>query len=75
HLAKMAERAGLEWEAAQARLEDESWREQVQKHREELESLGLWGVPAFRYGNLVLWGQDRLWALEKAVLAGSPNSG
>ncbi|NPU91524.1 MAG: 2-hydroxychromene-2-carboxylate isomerase [Gammaproteobacteria bacterium] len=73
HLRRMATRAGLDWDAAQARLDDESWRELAQQNREDLDAIGLWGVPAFRYGNLVLWGQDRLWALEKAVLAGSPN--
>lgn len=71
HLRKIVTRAGLDWDAAQLRLDDETWRELAQRNRDSLQALGLWGVPAFQYGNLVLWGQDRLWALEKAVLAGS----
>ncbi len=74
HLKKMLERAGLDWQEGQSWLgKEEDGRELAQHNSDDLAELGLWGVPAFRYGNLVLWGQDRLWALEKAVLAGSPN--
>jgi 2-hydroxychromene-2-carboxylate isomerase len=75
HLKKMLDRCGLNWDDAQASLGNDRWREMARKNSEDLQALGLWGVPAFKYGNLVLWGQDRLWALEKAVLAGSPNGG
>ena len=73
HLKKILERAGLNWDEGQTWLGNEEWRDLAQSNADDLAELGLWGVPAFRYGNLVLWGQDRLWALEKAVLAGSPN--
>lgn len=73
HLKKILERAGLNWQDGQSWLGNEDWRELAQHNADDLAELGLWGVPAFKYGNLVLWGQDRLWALEKAVLAGSPN--
>lgn len=73
HLKKMLERSGLEWEKAQQALGSEDWRKMADRNREELANLGLWGVPSFKYGDLVLWGQDRLWALEKEVLAGAKN--
>ena len=73
HLHRILDRIGLDWEEGQRWLGNEDWREMAQNNRDDLHELGLWGVPAFKYGNLVLWGQDRLWALEKAVLAGSPN--
>lgn len=72
HLQKILARAGLDWQEGQAWLTREDWRELAGTNADELGELGLWGVPAFRYGSLVLWGQDRLWALEKAVLTGSP---
>lgn len=73
HIRKILARAGLDWEEGRHWLERDDWHETVGTHADDLIEQGLWGVPAFRYGNLVLWGQDRLWALEKAVLAGSPS--
>lgn len=73
HLHRMVSRAGLDWDDAQRRLDDASWQGMAQHNRDQLQALGLWGVPVFQYGKRVLWGQDRLWALEKAVLAGVGN--
>lgn len=73
HLKKMIERAGLNWEEAAATLGSNDWKKMAERNRDELHKLGLWGVPSFKYGKLILWGQDRLWALEKAVLAGTKN--
>lgn len=70
HLKKIVERAELDWQQAQPWLGNKDWQAQVEKHASELAALGLWGVPVFRYGHLRVWGQDRLWALEQAVLAG-----
>lgn len=66
-LRRVVERAGIDWAKARAALEDESWRQEVEKNRQELQELGLWGVPSFRLGDLVTWGQDRLWLLEEKV--------
>ena len=71
HLRKIVERAELDWSQAESYLGTDSWRKPAERNRDELTKLGLWGVPAFKYGSLILWGQDRLWALEKAVLAGT----
>ncbi|MDX1669431.1 MAG: DsbA family protein, partial [Limnobacter sp.] len=60
-------RAGLDWQQAQLYLLDEAWKQQAEANREELFSLGLWGVPCFRVGDEVFWGQDRLWAVYEAL--------
>lgn len=67
-LKKAVTRAGLDWQAAQPHLADESWREWAEANRVELTALGLWGVPVFKYGDVAVWGQDRLWAVEMAIL-------
>ena len=67
-LRRIAERAGLPWDAAQAALRDEGWRATAETNRAEMFSLGLWGVPSFRVGNLSVWGQDRLWAVQEALV-------
>lgn len=60
----VAERAGLDWTGAREALTDpalaaaaNAW---ATANAEELAVIGLWGVPSFRIGDLVLWGQDRL---------------
>lgn len=70
-LAPLLERAGLAWSDAQPLLYDNGWREAAEAHRQELEDLGLWGVPALHLhlpqAPITLWGQDRFWALEAAI--------
>ena len=34
----------------------------------ESQGLGLWGVPSYRVGETAVWGRDRLWAIQQAVL-------
>lgn len=70
-LRKIAERAGIEWNAVQMALHDEGWRDIAEKNREEMFSLGLWGVPSFKVGDVAVWGQDRLWAVEAEILKGT----
>ena len=66
----MAERAGLSRDDVAAGLADDGWREVAEANRQELLSLGLWGVPSFRVGALPgHWGQDRLWAVEHDLIA------
>lgn len=67
-LRRMAERAGLPWAEAEAALHDDAWRTVAEANRAELLGLGLWGVPSFRVGGVAVWGQDRLWAVQQAVL-------
>ncbi len=67
-LRRMAERAGLRWDECRFALRDPGWRETAENNRREMFALGLWGVPSFRVGDTVVWGQDRLWAIEQALL-------
>ncbi len=69
-LRKIVERAGLDWGQARLALQDEAWRQTAEHNREEMFRLGLWGVPSFHVGNTVVWGQDRLWAVQNELLKG-----
>ncbi|GHF30083.1 2-hydroxychromene-2-carboxylate isomerase [Kordiimonas sediminis] len=48
-------------------MDDDLWRARAEANRQEMLSLGSWGVPTFRVGPLVTWGQDRLWAVVEAL--------
>lgn len=67
-LRRIAERAGLAWADAQAALADDSWRATAESNRQALFALGLWGVPSFQVRDLAVWGQDRLWAIQAALV-------
>jgi 2-hydroxychromene-2-carboxylate isomerase len=72
-LRRIAERAGLGWDDARAALRDEGWRNVAEANREALFALGLWGVPSFQVGDVAVWGQDRLWAVQDALMhTGAP---
>jgi 2-hydroxychromene-2-carboxylate isomerase len=72
-LRRVAERAGLDWSRAQAHLDRGGWQEALERNREALFALGLWGVPSFRVPasggepEFATWGQDRLWLVERAL--------
>jgi 2-hydroxychromene-2-carboxylate isomerase len=63
----VAERAGLSWPEVEQALQNDDWRNAVEDNREALEIAGMWGVPTFRMGNFVVWGQDRIWLLARAL--------
>ena len=67
-LRRIAERAGLSWDDARLALDDDDWRQVAEANRAAMFALGLWGVPSFRVRDLAVWGQDRLWAVQQAVL-------
>ena len=69
-LRQIVERAGLDWAQASAALKNDAWRAVAEQNRAELFALGLWGVPSFRVRDTVVWGQDRLWAIEEELLKG-----
>ncbi|MCR9142341.1 MAG: DsbA family protein [bacterium] len=66
-LARVVERAGLDWSEFQSYLSNEDWRETVEQNQADLYALGVWGVPSFRLGDTIVWGQDRFDILEAAV--------
>ena len=74
-LRRIAERAGLPWHAAQLALQDDGWRAVAEANRAEMFSLGLWGVPSFRAGAVSVWGQDRLWVVQEALVGAAPAPG
>ncbi|HUQ01143.1 MAG TPA: DsbA family protein [Kofleriaceae bacterium] len=59
-LRDVVERVGLAWDDAKAALADDSWRVWAQDNAADLDGAGLWGVPSWRVGDYVTWGQDRL---------------
>lgn len=67
-LKKLVERAGLDWQQAQGFLSDDNWRTWAQDNLLELYSKGLWGVPSLSYGDLNVFGQDRLDCIEQAIV-------
>lgn len=71
HLKIIVERAGLKWADAKDILNspsnDAQWRAIAEENRQALFSIGLWGVPSFKFENTAAWGQDRFWVIEKAL--------
>lgn len=66
-LREVVEAAGLEWRSAKEALEKDDWRKLAEENREVMMSLGLWGVPVWKIGDLALWGQDRDWLIERVI--------
>ena len=73
-LRRMVERAGLSWADAREAMKDEAWRQTAEANRAAMLDLGLWGVPSFRVRDTAVWGQDRLWAVQQALLASNRGS-
>jgi len=59
-LRALVERANLPWEEARAALGDAAAVTVARENATDLDGAGLWGVPSFRIGDFVAWGQDRL---------------
>ena len=63
----VTERAGLFWPDVKAAMQGDEWRDTVQRNRDTMTEAGVWGVPAFKIGDLALWGQDRDWLLARQM--------
>jgi 2-hydroxychromene-2-carboxylate isomerase len=65
--------AGLNWEEASRNFDQEGWRAELEENRQDMLSLGLWGVPSYRLlgpgddDGFCTWGQDRLWLVEDEI--------
>lgn len=70
-LCTIVERAGLDWKQARVALKDQTWRKTAEQNLAAMFDLGLWGVPSFHVGDVAVWGQDRLWAVEDELLKGN----
>lgn len=66
----VCERAGLEWEACRAALDDPVLRARVEANTDALAALGHWGVPVLVHRGELFWGQDRIEDLEVALRRG-----
>ncbi|UTW47296.1 DsbA family protein [Bacterioplanoides sp. SCSIO 12839] len=68
---KIVERAGLNWTKAAAILAQDDWQtawlDWAEANRLEMIEQGQWGVPSIRYGDLTVWGQDRIEFIEQAI--------
>jgi 2-hydroxychromene-2-carboxylate isomerase len=71
----VVERAGLSWDEARAVLDSPEAVKAHQANAADLAVINLWGVPSFRCGDFIAWGQDRLPLLadrlRRHALAGS----
>ncbi|MDB4958573.1 MAG: oxidoreductase [Myxococcales bacterium] len=56
----VVERAGLPWNEAREALGNMEATRWANANAADLAVVGLWGVPSFRVGDFVAWGQDRL---------------
>lgn len=63
----VCERSGIDWHQAQANLLDTGHLEHAENNRKALFEAGAWGVPTFRLGTFVCWGNDRLPMLKQLL--------
>lgn len=73
-LARIVERAGVDWKEMKPLIGDNAWREVAEQNRLEMLKYDLWGVPSFRVGEVATWGQDRLWVIEEELARLASNS-
>jgi 2-hydroxychromene-2-carboxylate isomerase len=66
---QIVEAAGLDWRVARSQLDSEAWRVEEAANQAEMLAMGVWGVPSFRVGDTITWGQDRLWLIEDELKA------
>ncbi len=64
---KIVEMSGLDWREALPFTDRKEWRAEAEANRQEMMSLGSWGVPSFKNWRHDLLGQDRLWLVEDAL--------
>ncbi|MEM7082200.1 MAG: DsbA family protein [Pseudomonadota bacterium] len=69
-LQRLVERAGVSWADAQSVTMSETMQQELERNQQQLELMGIWGVPSFALTDGanrlvdVFWGQDRLPWLE-----------
>ncbi|MGC6522724.1 MAG: DsbA family protein [Candidatus Micropelagos thuwalensis] len=64
---RIVEAVRLDWKFARKIIGNNGWRDEAEANRLEMMSLGVWGVPSFKIGDVVTWGQDRLWVIENEL--------
>jgi len=71
-LRPICERAGLEWTACAAALDDPDIHARVEADTARLAELDHWGVPVFVIEDELYWGQDRIEDLERRLTPRTP---
>jgi 2-hydroxychromene-2-carboxylate isomerase len=66
-LKAIAEENGLPGDILLAAADDRGVREEFEMNTEEALRRDVFGIPTYVYGDLLLWGQDRLDFLERAL--------
>ena len=69
-LRRLVNEVGMGWPKCREALGNEGWRVAAEENATALRKLGLWGVPSFRCGEVCVWGQDRMWLLERLICEG-----
>ncbi|HET8707071.1 MAG TPA: DsbA family protein, partial [Pseudomonadales bacterium] len=65
---QICDASGVDWEHAKILLTSQTWQKSIENNEKDLAQLGLWGVPVMRYGDCVVWGQDRIWTIENVIV-------
>lgn len=68
-LRRLAERVGLSWARCEAALARDAPPAFLETNAAAMAAHGLWGVPTFVHEGRALWGQDRLWLLDRRIRA------
>ncbi len=64
---KVTGRTGLFWPDVKKAMQSEDWRSDIEANRKSMMDSGSWGVPTFRMGQSIFWGQDRDWMLVRHI--------
>lgn len=59
----------MDYEQAVAYNKEADWNIWADQNSQALTELGFWGVPCFKFAETAVWGQDRLWCIEQAILS------
>ena len=68
-LKAIADEAGLPGDILMTAADDRGVQEEFENNTEEALRRDVFGIPSYIYGDLLLWGQDRLDFLERALAA------
>lgn len=68
----ICERCELNYDDACLQLTSDSWKKWAKQNQSDLYDAGMWGVPTIQYKNTLVWGQDRIWRIEQALLDDQP---
>ena len=75
-LQRIVERAGLRWAEAKPHLDNRDWEAEFEANVQAMIAAGSWGVPTLRLlgsaagdSDFTVWGQDRIWLIEEAIIA------